>query len=119
MSIKRVATWLLITLLSLGFGLAALGKLIGAQDDMFVAWGYAAWFAKTVAILELIGVVLLLIPNLRKYSILLLTAIMIGAACTHIANGELLDLIRPAIFAAILWIVWTLQPKQKRSDEQT
>lgn len=102
---KNIASWVLAALVALGFLLAAVGKLSGAQTEMFEGWGYAPWFATVIGVLELLGAVGLLIPRLTRPAILGLTGIMIGAAYTHIANGEAAQLVRPLIFAGILWSV--------------
>ena len=106
---KKISSWILAILVALGFLLAALGKLTGAQTEMFAGWGYAPWFAMVIGILELLGAVGLLIPRLTRPAILGLTAIMIGAAYTHLANGEAAQLVRPLIFSAFLWAVWWLR----------
>ncbi len=106
---SNVISWVLVVLLALGFSLASLGKLTGAQTAMFEKWGYPAWFATFIGIAEVAGAIGLLIPKTTKYAILGLTVIMIGAAYTHLANGEGLAVLRPAIFTILLWALWFLR----------
>ncbi|MEZ5346890.1 MAG: DoxX family protein [Pyrinomonadaceae bacterium] len=106
---SNLISWVLVVLLALGFLLASLGKLTGAQTQMFEQWGYPSWFAYIIGIAELAGAIGLLIPKFTKFAILGLTLIMIGAAFTHLANGESMQIIRPAIFAILLWGVWLLR----------
>lgn len=73
---------------------------------MFLHWGYPPWFATLIGVLELAGGVGLLIPRLTRYAILGLTLIMFGAAYTHLANHEGIQVLRPVIFLAVLWTVW-------------
>lgn len=107
--VSNIISWVLVVLLALGFLLASLGKLTGAQTSMFEKWGYPAWFAVFIGIAELLGAIGLLIPRLTKFAILGLTSIMIGAAYTHVANNEALQILRPAIFAGLLGAVWGLR----------
>ncbi len=65
-------------LLAAAYGMAGLGKLTGAATEMFAGWGYPAWFATLIGILELAGALGLLIPKTTRYAILGLTGIMLG-----------------------------------------
>ena len=107
--VSNVISWVLVVLLALGFLLASLGKLAGVQTEMFAKWGYPAWFAMIIGVAELLGAIGLLIPKITKFAILGLTAVMIGAAYTHLANGEGLQVLRPVIFTLLLWGVWFLR----------
>ena len=67
-----ISSWVLAVLLAIGFILAAIGKLTGAQTEMFLGWGYAAWFATLIGVLELAGAIGLpgiarFQPNFRPY----------------------------------------------------
>ena len=107
--VTNIIGWVLTVLLGLLFMVSSLGKLTGAATPMFDQWGYPAWFAMTIGVFELAGGIGLLIPKLARYAILGLTGIMIGAAYTHLANGEGLQVLRPLIFLAALWAVWVLR----------
>ncbi len=107
--VRHVIGWILVVLLAAGYGLAALGKLTGNATETFADWGYPAWFATLIGVLELAGAIGLLIPKTTPYAILGLTGIMLGAAYTHLANGEGMQVLRPAIFLALLWLVWRLR----------
>ncbi len=106
---RHVIGWILVVLLAAGYALAALGKLTGAATEMFAGWGYPAWFATLIGVLELAGALGLLIPRTTRYAVLGLTVIMLGASYTHLANGEGMQVLRPAIFLAVLWLVWWLR----------
>ena len=105
----NISSWILVVLLAIGLLLAAIGKLTGAQTEMFQGWGYAAWFATLIGVLELAGAIGLLIPKLTRYVIYGLTGLMIGAGYTHVANAEAAQLVRPLLFAVLLWVVWWLR----------
>ena len=107
--IRHLIGWVLVVLLAAAYGMAALGKLTGAATEMFAQWGYPAWFATLIGILELAGALGLLLPKTTRYAILGLTGIMLGAAYTHLANGEGMQVLRPVVFLAVLWAVWWLR----------
>jgi putative oxidoreductase len=99
----------LAVLIALAFLASAAAKLTGVASSMFTHWGYPAWFATLIGILELIGAVGLLIPRTTRYAVLGLTVIMFGAAYTHLANHEGIQVLRPVIFLAVLWVIWWLR----------
>ncbi len=107
--VRTVLSWIIAVLLALGYGMAGLGKLTGAASEMFAGWGYPAWFALLIGVLELAGAVGLLIPRLTRWAVLGLTGIMIGAVFTHGLNGEVAQVSRPLIFLALLGLLWWLR----------
>ena len=114
--IRLVIGWALSVLLALGFLAAATGKLTGAATRMFAHWGYASWFATLIGIIELIGAIGLLVPFTMRYAVSGLTVIMLGAAYTHLANHEGLQVMRPVIFLVVMWVAWWLrQPARHQS----
>ena len=100
---------MLAVLVALVFTASAATKLTGVATLMFAHWGYPAWFATLIGVLELTGAVGLIIPRTTRYAVLGLTAIMFGAAYTHLANHEGLQVLRPVIFLAVLWAIWWLR----------
>ena len=58
-----------------------------------------------IGVLEAAGAVGLLIAPMAGYAAIGLFAIMIGAACTHLANHEAAQLWRPLLFMALLSVV--------------
>ena len=107
--IRRIFSWVLATLLAIGFLLAAAGKLTGAAAPMFEGWGYPAWFATVIGVLELAGAVALLVPRATRCAIYGLSVIMLGATYTHLVNDEGGQVVRPLLFLALLWSVWWLR----------
>lgn len=107
--VRTIVSWVLAVLLALAYLAAAAGKLTGAANQMFAHWGYPAWFATLIGVLELAGAIGLLIPKTTRYAVLGLTVIMFGAVYTHLANHEGLQVLRPIIFLAVLWAVWWLR----------
>ena len=110
---KTITSWILQVLLALLFLAAASGKLLGNPQikEMFEVWGYSATFVLVIGVLELAGAVGLLIPRTAGLAALGLIGVMIGAAYTHLANAEGLQVLRPLIFMALLaGVVWLRRP---------
>ena len=106
---RTITSWILAGLLCLGFLLAGVGKLTGAATSMFEAWGYPAWFAILIGLLEVAGAVGLVVPKTTRLAVYGLTIIMLGAMYTHLTNEEAPEVVRPGIFLAVLWAVWWLR----------
>jgi uncharacterized membrane protein YphA (DoxX/SURF4 family) len=96
----NIVVWVLQVLLAVLFILASSGKLTGNPQvvEMFEGWGYPAAFMLLIGVLELAGAVGLLIPKTAGHAAMGLIGLMIGAAATHIAAGEGLQVLRPIIF---------------------
>ena len=109
--IRNVFAWFLSILLCLAFLLAGIPKLLSvpAWLGRFSNWGYPKWFVLLIGVLEVLGAILLLIPRFATYAVTILTIVMLGAAYTHVANGEGLAVIRPLIFLCLLAIVGWLR----------
>ncbi len=107
--VTSIISWIVVILLALLFFLASLGKITGAATPQFAEWGYPSWFVMLIGVSELAGAIGLLIPKLTRYAILGLTMIMIGAAYTHLSNGEGLAVLRPIVFSVFLWAIWFLR----------
>ena len=103
MKARIVLSWILTVIVAALYGLTALSKLTGASAQMFENWGYAPWFAFVIGAVEAIGAVMLMVPASMKWGVYVLSAVMVGAAANQIVNGEILDLLRPAIFSLAMW----------------
>lgn len=110
---RSIVSWVLIVLLALVFLASAALKLTGVATPMFAHWGYPAWFAKLIGVFEFVGAIGLLVPRATRYAILGLTAIMFGAVYTHVANHEGIEVVRPIIFLAVMWLVWALRARPR------
>ncbi len=115
--IRTIVGWVLAILLAAAYAMSAIGKLTGAATEMFAGWGYPAWFATLIGGIELVGAAGLLIPKTRRWAVLGLTVVMLGAAYTHLSNNEAVQVSRPLIFLVALWVTWWLRraPKTDRS----
>lgn len=103
---KSVAVWVVQILLALLFALQGITKLTSAPAWVarFKAWGYPDHFYLAVGLGELVGAILLLIPRLARFGALILMAVMIGAAATHVLHREQ-QVITTVILMALLVII--------------
>jgi uncharacterized membrane protein YphA (DoxX/SURF4 family) len=107
--VTTIAGWVLAVVLGGLYIMAGAGKFGGAGAEMFAGWGYAAWFAMLIGVLEVLGGVGLIVPKTTRWAVFGLTGIMLGAAYTHLSNGEGPAVLRPAVFLVLLWVLWWLR----------
>jgi uncharacterized membrane protein YphA (DoxX/SURF4 family) len=83
-----VLLWLVTVAVGLGITLAGTTKFAAPESwiEMFNAWSYPTWFMYSIAVLEVLGGLTLLIPRFATYAAVLLAAIMAGAAFTVLTN---------------------------------
>ena len=116
---RSIVCWVLLALLAALYLLAGLGKLSGGAAEQFAGWGYAPWFAILIGVLEIAGAVGLLVPRTTRLAVYGLSVIMLGAAYTHLTNGEGAQVVRPGIFLGVLWLVWWLRGARASVAERT
>ena len=110
---KAISSWILIAVFAVLFVLASLGKLTGQATGMFESWGYPAWFATFIGVAELAGAIGLLIPKTTRWAAVGLALVMLGAAFTHVTNGEGAQVLRPLIFLGGLSAIVLLRRDSK------
>ena len=113
--LRNASSWLLLILVAALFAMSGIFKLTGGAADMFAAWGYPAWFAIFIGVAELAGAVGLLIPKTTRWAVYGLSVIMAGAAYTHLAHNESAQIIRPALFALVMWTALFLRRMAARA----
>lgn len=97
--------WVGVTLMTLQFVAAGVGKFLGTWSSKFDGWGYPLAFMYIVGVLELVGVAGLYLHATRKWAAFLLILIMAGAAYTHLASAEYGRVIHNAIIAGLAVLV--------------
>lgn len=107
----KVIIWILIALMTVQFVAAGIGKLTGAWESMFTEWGYSILFMYLIGVLEIVSVIILYISKLRKWAIITLLIIMLGAAITHILNLEYSRIIHNVILIVILSLIFYLDKR--------
>ena len=118
--VKNRIAWTAQIILAVLFTVAAAGKLISRPQwiEIFRKWGFPDRFYLLIGALEILGAVGLLIPRLAGYAACGLIILMIGAAATHLVNGEGLQVLRPVVFLLLLAIVvyvrrpWTFKQNE-------
>lgn len=91
-------------ILALAFAGAGIANLvgIGSVRDDFRRWGYPSWFHHLTGGLELLGALMLLLPDLRTYALVLLSTVMVGAMITLVRHREGVAHIAPALALTLL-----------------
>lgn len=109
----KITDWLLRSLIALAFIAASLGKLTSTPGvlERFATYGFPRGFHLLIGVVEMAGAILLLVPKTRLYAIYILTAIVAGAAATHLVHDPLIQLIRPLVFALFLAAAWLVSKK--------
>ena len=92
-------------------GLAGSSKFMPGNPwpQMFVAWGYPAWFATVIGVLELTGALGVLAPRLAPYAATGLFVIMIGALHTVLTNENQLGSTMVLIHMGLLAIIFVMR----------
>ena len=86
-------------LLAAVFVVAAAMKLAATDFEVrgFAHFGYAPWFMYAIGAVELLGGLALLLRRFAAPAALLLTAVMAGAAVSHLRAGDGVALALPAL----------------------
>lgn len=112
---NKFIMWLFISMMALQFIAAGIGKFMGAWTNMFIEWGYPISFMYLIGILEFAGVIGLFVSKFRKWAVLLLLVIMLGAMFTHLRNEEYSRLIHNFIIIGLLSALFYLDQRIKIS----
>ncbi|MEW6129502.1 MAG: DoxX family protein [Acidobacteriota bacterium] len=104
---KNTLLWVLQILLAIFYIAQAVLKLMGSEEVVanFKRWGFPSGFHLVIGGVELLGGLLLLFPKTAAYAAIGLILVMIGAAFTHILNGEGAMVIMPIIPLLLLAVV--------------
>lgn len=86
---KNIVLWIISILLTAMFVMAGSGKVFSPAQagQMFVNYGYPAWFAMVTGLTEIIGGILLLVPRVAAYAAGALVVVMAGATVTHLKTA--------------------------------
>lgn len=100
---RKIASWILVGLMSALFIMSALMKLMGEAEmaNNFAKWGLDGKLM-LIGMGELIAAILFLIPRTSSIGVLLLSAHLGGAIATHMEHGEMF--IPQALMLLLLWI---------------
>lgn len=108
---------LLMGLMFINAGLNKFFNYIPVPEDMpaeamamFAAMGQITWLMPLLAVFEIIGGLLFIIPKFRALGALILTPIMTGILAHHFTLGD--SLMIPLVLAAIL--IWVIVDKRDK-----
>ena len=73
--------------------------------ETFARWGYPAWAPTVVALAELAGAAMLLVPHVARRAAAGLGIVMVGAIATHLRHGEWLAALVPLVLVVLLGII--------------
>lgn len=96
----------------MGGGIA---KLAGESHQVasFLGWGLPIWFLRLVGTFEVIGGILLAIPDTTPIGSLVLSTILVGALWAHAANRDWLHIAPAAILLPLM--LWLFRQSRDRA----
>lgn len=105
---RRVAAWILTTLITLLFVSSAVFKFLAAPEVLVAAekWGLRDHLL-LIGIGELVSALLFFIPLTNSLGVLLLSAYMGGAIVTHMQNSE--PYYVQSVFLLLIWVAGYLR----------
>ena len=105
---RRIAAWVLTSLLSLLFFASAAAKLARAQPvvENMGNWGLGDYVI-LIGTGELLSALLFLIPRTTSAGLLLLSGYMGGAIVTHMQHGE--AFVAQSVILALIWVAGYLR----------
>lgn len=110
MNLNRVAVWAVTIFTALIFLMSGLQKLTAAavwRDQFVNQWGLPWWLAAVVALGEMGGAVLLLMPKTAVYGGAIIAFIMLGATGTHLMAGEYPNMAVTVVLGALAsFVAW-------------
>ena len=108
--LPRIAVWACAILLAVAFVFVGMSKLRGRSAvgwaERFAQWSYPANASYVVGVFEILGGLGVLIPKWRRAAAAILVAIMIGALCTHVVQGEFPRIIPPLILGGLAFLLY-------------
>lgn len=115
MNWKNIVLWVISILLAVMFVMSGSGKLINPAQfgAAFVNWGYPAWFATVIGIVEVVAGILLLMPRVAFYAAGALAVVMAGAAFTHLKTAGEAPRAAVPVVLLILSVVVALMRRPK------
>jgi hypothetical protein len=120
---NRIIYWIATIWLALGMISTGVVQLLKAKDgqggaDMITHLGYPVYILTLLGIWKILGTITVLIPKfplLKEWAYAGFFFIMTGAIFSHIASGDLLTEIFPALLLLILIAVsWYFRPADRK-----
>lgn len=100
--LRKIAIWTVFILLGLFYILMGIMKIaVPVWAIRFTDWGYPAFLAYVVGVVELLAGIALLVPRWRGYAGAALAVVMLGAWGTHIIHAEFPNIIVTGVLTLI------------------
>ncbi|MEO9804541.1 MAG: DoxX family protein [Reichenbachiella sp.] len=108
---RNTIAWIFQVLMGVLYIIASSGKITSQPEVIasFNDWGYPYGFYLIIGGLELLGGVLLFYPKTAGYASVILIAVMIGAALTHIVHNEGFVVLKPVAYMIGLIVVFYIR----------
>jgi DoxX-like family len=124
--VRRSAGSILIVLAGFALVSSAIVKFarVSAVVSQMAASGFADGKLTLVASLELLSAALFLVPRTRSIGVLVLSAFLGGAICSHVQLGQFAKAIGPSILLGLSWVgtylrdpevLWSFAPQHAES----
>jgi putative oxidoreductase len=106
--VLNMALWTLQVLVALAFVVAGSGKLLGspAMIALFDTIGIGQWFRYVTGSLEVLGALLLIVPDKTAFGAVLLACVMAGAVVAHLTVLQTAPTAPLALFVLTALIAW-------------
>ncbi|WP_338875338.1 DoxX family protein [Spirosoma sp. SC4-14] len=120
---NRIIYWVATLWLALGMLSTGVAQLVNAKEgqggvDMITHEGYPVYLLPLLGICKILGVVAVLIPGFRlvkEWAYAGFFFIMSGAIFSHIASGDSISSILPALLLLVLTMVsWYFRPESRK-----
>jgi len=117
---RKIIYWIATGWLSLGMVSTAIVQLIKNKDEVaaMTKLGYPLYFLTILGVWKLLGVIAVLIPKyrlVREWAYAGFFFAMSGAMISHLAAGEAITSILPALLLFVLNIIsWYTRPATRR-----
>ncbi len=117
---NKIIYWVITGFLAFGMLAQGFAQIFHAKGfaDMLVHLGYPLYFLYIIGVWKILGVIAILLPKfrlLKEWAYAGFFFVMSGALISHIASGDPLQEMAPALVLLILiWISWYYRPADRK-----
>lgn len=122
---RKIAYWIATAFIALGFTTSGILNLMAGDEVVaqYVALGYPAYLPRFLGLAKVLGAIALVapkFPRLKEWAYAGITFDLLGAAYSHIANGDPIgDVVAPIVLLAVLAASYFLRPTDRRLPDPT
>lgn len=118
---NKIIYWVATCFLAFGMlaqGLAQISHTDGYIDMIVAHLGYPSYFLYIIGVWKILGVIAILVPDfkvLKEWAYAGFFFVMSGAAFSHVAAGDSIFSMAPALFLLIVIVVsWSFRPADRK-----